>query len=99
MAANQVNLDSEERDKHWPTLWLTWSRYILASDWLILNTNVLWLVQTISSEDIEQYMNVAIKTIEAIEDTIETDEALNQTVTDLKTKYRDYVTELLQVIN
>ena len=65
----------------------------------MLDTNVLWLVQTISSEDIEQYMNVAIKTIEAIEDTIETDEALNQTVTDLKTKYRDYVTELLQVIN
>ena len=65
----------------------------------MINTNVLWLVQTISSEDIEQYMNVAIKTIEAIEDTIETDESLNQTVTDLKTKYRDYVTELLQVIN
>ena len=65
----------------------------------MIDTNVLWLVQTISSEDIEQYMNVAIKTIEAIEDTIETDEALNQTVTDLKTKYRVYVTELLQVIN
>lgn len=57
------------------------------------------LVQTISSEDIEQYMNVAIKTIEAIEDTIEADESLDESVTDLKTKYKGYVTELLRDIH
>ena len=55
------------------------------------------LVQSLSGEDIEQYMNVALKTIDAIEDSIEKDEQLNQTVTDLKDKYRTYVTDLMKV--
>ena len=57
------------------------------------------LVQTLSGEDIEQYINVALKTIDAIEVSIEKDESLNQTVTDLKTKHRGYVSDLLDNIH
>ena len=57
------------------------------------------LVQTLSVDDIEQYMNVALKTIDAIEVAIEEDEALNNTVTELKDKHRDYLTNLLDDIH
>ena len=57
------------------------------------------LVQTLSTSDIEQYMNVALKTIDAIEDAIAEDEALNNTVTDLKNKHRNYLTNLLDDIH